>query len=197
MRACAWLQTYLVLGVVRCTAGNVNASAGHEHWRDWVHTAGARYARGLRRSKLPAVSNNDMAAHNNLRMGCIAGGRIFMGEHFFCDTVCSETLQIDHTASAGIGLWLYVYRVYVLSKFPFFTWGGSAAHLIHASLGLWVYTPNGTLIGSAICAGLISVANRQTDHRPCHFICSRRQCSLIIHTYTQALIQPVLIVNSS
>jgi len=33
----------------------------------------------------------------------LQGGEFSWGS-IFCDTVCSETLQIDHTASAGIGL---------------------------------------------------------------------------------------------
>jgi len=117
------ILTYLVLGVVRCTAGNVNASAGHEHWRDWVHTAGARYARGLRRSKLPAVSNNDMAAHNNLTMGCIAGGRIFMGEHFLRYCLFRNIVDRPYSISRNWTLTLCILRICAF-KVPLLYVGG-------------------------------------------------------------------------
>lgn len=127
----------------------------------------------------------------------LQGGEFSWGSIFLRYCLFRNIADRPYSISRNWTLTLCISRICAFKVPLLYVGGGSAAHLIHASLGLWVYTPNGTLIGSAICAGLISVANRQTDHRPCHFICSRRQCSLIIHTYTQALIQPVLIVNSS
>jgi len=117
------ILTYLVLGVVRCTAGNVNASAGHEHWRDWVHTAGARYARGLRRSKLPAVSNNDMAAHNNLRMGCIAGGEFSWGSIFLRYCLFRNIADRPYSISRNWTLTLCISRICAF-KVPLLHVGG-------------------------------------------------------------------------
>jgi len=54
-------------------------------------------------------------------------------------------------------------------------WGDQCFHLIHGSLAPPSPQPNGqlgTLIGSAVFAGLINVSNRHTD-RP-RYICSNR-----------------------